>query len=137
MKYGAGRLLIHDCGMVACQICLMVFKCRMAKRALTTPKGVIHNVRAGMDARNQGNAGPHHGECLAHVNGHDVVACHPCGFRHVLPLPDPAAMEREYRENYYVEEKPDFLSRVAADQDWAILAQSDRLEIFERLLPPA
>ena len=54
--------------------------------------------------------------------------------RHAVPLPDPAALEREYRENYYAEEKPTFLAHAGEDQDWAILAQTDRLEAFERIL---
>ena len=56
--------------------------------------------------------------------------------------PMPAALEREYRENYYAEEKPNFLAHAGEDQDWFELAQTDRLEIFETLVaarspPPA
>jgi SAM-dependent methyltransferase len=78
----------------------------------------------------EGHAGP----CLARVKDHTIIACAACGFRHALPLPDPAAMERAYRENYYAEEKPTFLAHAGEDQAWAELAQQDRLEIFERLL---
>ena len=78
----------------------------------------------------------HQGPCLARANGHDVIACTKCGFRHAVPLPDPAVLEREYRENYYAEEKPTFLAHAREDQDWAILAQSDRLDSFERILGP-
>ena len=76
----------------------------------------------------------HQGTRIARENGHDIIACAMCGFRHAIPLPDPAALEREYRENYYAEEKPTFLAHAGEDQDWAILAQSDRLEVFERIL---
>jgi SAM-dependent methyltransferase len=78
----------------------------------------------------------HYGACVAQANGHDIVACEACGFRHALPLPDPAALEREYRENYYAEEKPNFLAHAGEDQPWFELGQTDRLEIFETLLPP-
>lgn len=78
----------------------------------------------------------HQGARIARENGHDIIACAMCGFRHAIPLPDPAALEREYRENYYAEEKPTFLAHAGEDQDWAILAQSDRLEAFERILAP-
>ena len=81
----------------------------------------------------QNHAGPR----LAHVKGHDIVDCVPCGFRHALPLPEPAALEQAYREAYYAEEKPTFLSHAGEDQAWAELAQTDRLEIFERSLPPS
>jgi SAM-dependent methyltransferase len=76
--------------------------------------------------------GHHKGARLAHVKGHDILDCERCGFRHAVPLPDPAALEREYRETYYAQEKPTFLSHAGEDQAWAELAQTDRLEIFEQ-----
>jgi SAM-dependent methyltransferase len=76
----------------------------------------------------------HTGPALARTKGHTIIACTACGFRHALPLPDPAAMERAYREDYYAQEKPTFLAHAGEDQAWAELAQQDRLEIFERLL---
>src|SRR6187402_3124681 len=79
--------------------------------------------------------GPHNGPRIAHAKDHDIIDCFTCGFRHVLPLPDPAALEREYRENYYSEEKPNFIAHADEDQAWFELAQNDRLAIFEKLLP--
>jgi len=79
--------------------------------------------------------GRHNGPRIAHVKEHDVIDCFDCGFKHALPLPDPAALEREYRENYYSEEKPTFIAHAGEDQAWFELAQNDRLEIFEKLLP--
>jgi hypothetical protein len=43
--------------------------------------------------------GTHNGPRIATAKGHDIIDCFACGFRHVLPLPDPASLEREYREN--------------------------------------
>lgn len=77
----------------------------------------------------------HEGALITRERGYDIVACSLCGFRHVVPLPNPAAMMREYRDTYYVNEKPTFLTHAGEDQDWAELAQKDRLEIFERLIP--
>jgi SAM-dependent methyltransferase len=79
--------------------------------------------------------GKHNGPRITHAKGHDIIECFECGFKHVLPLPDPAALEREYRENYYAEEKPTFIAHAGEDQAWFELAQNDRLEIFEKLLP--
>ena len=88
--------------------------------------------------------GPHNGPRIARATssngglspaGHDIIDCFTCGFRHVLPLPDPASLEREYRENYYADEKPNFIAHAGEDQDWFELAQTDRLAIFEKLLP--
>ena len=79
----------------------------------------------------------HEGPRIAGKDGYDVISCQVCGFRHAVPLPDPAMLEREYREQYYAAEKPTYLSHAGEDQEWAALAQSDRLESFERILPPS
>jgi SAM-dependent methyltransferase len=81
--------------------------------------------------------GVHSGPRVAARQSHSIIECAACGFKHALPLPEAAAMEGAYRENYYAEEKPTFLAHAAEDQDWFALSQADKLEIFERLLPPA
>ncbi len=78
----------------------------------------------------------HEGPCVARKDGFDIIHCAMCGFRHAVPLPNPADLEREYRETYYAEEKPTFLAHAGEDQEWGELAQSDRLESFERILGP-
>lgn len=80
--------------------------------------------------------GMHHGPRVAVREAHSIIDCAACGFKHALPLPDAGAMERAYRENYYAEEKPNFLSHAGEDQEWFALSQTDKLEILERLLPP-
>jgi 2-polyprenyl-3-methyl-5-hydroxy-6-metoxy-1,4-benzoquinol methylase len=77
----------------------------------------------------------HDGPLITRASGYDVIACDVCGFRHVIPLPDPANLERAYREAYYSEEKPRFLAHAGEDQEWAEIFQRDRLESFEALLP--
>jgi len=81
--------------------------------------------------------GAHNGPRIAMAKGHDIIDCFACGFRHVLPLPDPASLEQEYREKYYADEKPTFIAHAGEDQAWFELAQNDRLAIFERLLGPS
>ncbi len=78
----------------------------------------------------------HEGPCVARKSGYDIIYCEMCGFRHVVPLPAPGELERAYREAYYADEKPTFLAHAGEDQQWAELAQSDRLESFERILGP-
>ena len=77
----------------------------------------------------------HDGPLMTRVHDYDVIACQCCGFRHVIPLPEPASLEKAYREAYYSEEKPTFLAHAGEDQEWAELAQRDRLESLEALLP--
>ena len=69
--------------------------------------------------------GAHHGPRVAHAKNHDIIDCFTCGFRHVLPLPDPASLEREYRENYYADEKPNFIAHAGEDQQVALIRQPD------------
>jgi SAM-dependent methyltransferase len=78
----------------------------------------------------------HEGLRISQAGGLDVIDCALCGFRHVVPLPDARALEATYREAYYRDEKPTFLAHAGEDQDWAELAQNDRLEAAERILPP-
>jgi len=78
----------------------------------------------------------HDGPLITRVEGYDIIACAVCGFRHVLPLPEPAALEQAYREAYYTEEKPTFLAHAGEDQEWAALSQRDRLESLRSCCPP-
>src|ERR1700744_144901 len=78
----------------------------------------------------------HDGPRIAHAKGHDIIECRHCGFKHAMPLPDAAALAREYAENYYADEKPDFIAHAREDQVWFELAQTDRLDAFECLLGP-
>jgi SAM-dependent methyltransferase len=87
-------------------------------------------------AKNRIRDGAHHGSRVATREHHDIIECEACGFKHALPLPDAAALEEVYREDYYTQEKPTFLVHAGEDQAWAQLAQTDRLEILETLLPP-
>ena len=87
-------------------------------------------------AKNVIGDGGHRGVRVAAREHHDIIECEACGFKHALPLPGAAELERAYREDYYASEKPTFLIHAGEDQAWAGLAQCDRLEIFEQLLPP-
>src|SRR5271166_3865064 len=76
----------------------------------------------------------HEGPRVATSKGYDIIHCAMCGFRHVVPLPDAAELDPAYRSKYYAEVKPTFLAHAGEDQAWAELAQTDRLDAFERLL---
>jgi SAM-dependent methyltransferase len=78
----------------------------------------------------------HEGPCVARKGGYDIIHCATCGFRHAVPLPNPAELEREYSEKYYSDEKPTYLAHAGEDQQWAELPQNDRLDSFERILGP-
>jgi SAM-dependent methyltransferase len=72
----------------------------------------------------------HHGTRVAQSGAWRVVDCAVCGFRHVFPLPSPEELECAYREQYYREEKPNYLAEAAEDAAWSELMHAGRLELF-------
>src|SRR5688500_10753474 len=77
----------------------------------------------------------HSGSLVTRAHDYDVIACEVCGFRHVIPLPEPETLERAYRGASCSEEKPPCLAHAGEDQGWAALPQRDRLECFGSLRP--
>jgi hypothetical protein len=76
----------------------------------------------------------HEGRRVARVAGYDIIQCDLCGFRHVLPLPDPTEIEAARRKANIKEETLAFPPQNGDDRAWAELAYNDRLESMERLL---
>jgi len=74
----------------------------------------------------------HEGPVEDRVEGFSVVACRPCGFRHVVPLPTAEELAGIYRHEYYDREKPLYLERHRADLPWLELGHRERYELFER-----
>lgn len=66
--------------------------------------------------------------------GFRVVACEPCGFRHVLPLPSERELSELYDQDYYSNEKPLYIERVREDLDWWRVVYRERFEALERAL---
>ncbi len=85
------------------------------------------------------NDSGHSGPVIDTSNGFDIIECAQCGFRHASPLPTAEELEATYSEEYYSEEKPDYLAHAAEDAEWAQLAYDDRLNKIEQLLgnPPS
>jgi SAM-dependent methyltransferase len=79
----------------------------------------------------------HNGPVLDRCEEFSVVDCGPCGFSHVVPLPDERELKALYAQSYYCETKPDYLIRARADEPWARLGFDDRLDLLEAHLPPA
>lgn len=77
----------------------------------------------------------HEGPVLDRKAGYDVIDCTTCGFAHLSPIPDPALLDRIYREQYYDTDIPDYISRHHEDRLWWNMVYSQRFDAFERLLP--
>ncbi len=84
----------------------------------------------------QSENGENHSGCVIHQCEEDisVIACDNCGFNHVVPLPDDAALEAFYNEEFYANEKPDYLSSSDKDYAWLKLSFGDRFNLFEKTL---
>lgn len=91
--------------------------------------------RSSSPRRHQDHSGP----SLARAGDYDVIDCAPCGFAHVLPLPSEKALAETYAQDYYSQEKPDYLAAVREDEAWFALAHDDRLDALASLgaRPPA
>jgi SAM-dependent methyltransferase len=68
------------------------------------------------------------------VGEYRVIACEPCGFTHITPIPTAFELEEVYRTELYGTEKPDYLERHRADLEWWNLVYRERYETFEEHL---
>lgn len=78
----------------------------------------------------------HQGQVVGNTNNFDLIDCHQCGFIHAVPIPTPEELEALYRQHYYLDNQPDYLSRHLEDLDWWNTFYRERYETFEELLPP-
>lgn len=76
----------------------------------------------------------HTGKVIDRTNGYDVIECEACGFRHIMPIPDPEQMKRVYEEEYYSTEKPDYIKNYEEDAEWWKLSYDDRFDVLEENL---
>jgi SAM-dependent methyltransferase len=78
----------------------------------------------------------HTGATLDTVNGVTVIDCDACRFKHIVPIPSPADLERVYGHEYYSTEKPLYIEHHVEDREWLTLVYAERYEQFERVLGP-
>ncbi|SLN38346.1 class I SAM-dependent methyltransferase [Oceanibacterium hippocampi] len=78
----------------------------------------------------------HAGRVVDSVAEYDIIDCRACGFRHVVPLPDADALDSFYRQQFYAEEKPNYLAHAEADAEWIAVACRDRLASCAAILGP-
>lgn len=77
----------------------------------------------------------HHGPVLATVDGHDVIECASCGFRHIDPLLSEEDLRKFYDGEFYEKERPDYFSRAESDKDWWMLRYGHYFELLESHAP--
>lgn len=76
----------------------------------------------------------HHGEEVDKKNRYHVLECQPCGFKHIIPIPDSNKLKQIYKKEYYSIEKPEYFKRSKEDLEWWNLVYSDRYDFFEKTL---
>lgn len=88
------------------------------------------------DARpHEGPEGQHDGPVVAANHGVDVIDCRHCGFRHVMPLPDPADIDKLYTEDFYGTLHETYIASQRANLDWWRLEFGAKYDLLEELLP--
>ncbi len=76
----------------------------------------------------------HEGNLLETKDEFKVLDCDKCGFAHLIPIPSIEELDRIYREEYYTEEKPDYISKTQEDIEWWNCVYDERFDIFESSL---
>ncbi len=76
----------------------------------------------------------HHGALEVTTDLGDIIDCQACGFLHVVPLPSPETQRRLYEEQFYQEDKTDYLNNSQEDANWLNLMFDLRLERIAKLL---
>ncbi len=73
----------------------------------------------------------HKGAILDKVNGYSILDCNVCGFAHIDPIPTDAELDKIYSNEYYSEEKPDFIDNALEDKEWWRVVFDSRYDQFE------
>jgi SAM-dependent methyltransferase len=76
----------------------------------------------------------HEGPLMESVKEFDVIDCHLCGYRHIIPIPTEKELEQAYQHEYYSKEKPLYIERYVEDIEWWNIVYSHRYEILEQHL---
>jgi SAM-dependent methyltransferase len=77
----------------------------------------------------------HHGPVIATMDGHDVIECQVCGFRHIDPLFSDEQLKKFYDSEFYQSERPDYFERMEADKEWWMLRYRHYYELIEAHAP--
>ncbi len=78
----------------------------------------------------------HQGDCIGQYQDYQLIACESCGYTHVDPLPSSDFLKTVYDEQFYSEDKPEYLEKDAKEQPyWRESVYKYRYDKLEELLP--
>jgi SAM-dependent methyltransferase len=69
-------------------------------------------------------------DCLAEQNGLRVAFCSTCGYAHLDPLPDPAALAAYYSADFWRTKGAGWLATYEAQRDWITAKNGDVLSVL-------
>jgi len=88
----------------------------------------------------QSNMGDHHatsahyGEVVWQGEGHKVIECQACGYKHIDPLPSEEELTALYEDDFYQNDKDQYLKEAQEDQEWKSVEYAARYAVAENLL---
>jgi SAM-dependent methyltransferase len=77
----------------------------------------------------------HYGPIIANADGHDVIDCARCDFRHIDPLPCEDELKKFYDGTFYESERPDYFAKMEEDKEWWMLRYRHYYELLEAHAP--
>lgn len=76
----------------------------------------------------------HCGDILSVVDGSEVINCKKCGFIHIYPFPINEEVENLYTEEYYTNNKPEYIKKGEADKEWLEYIYRSRVNQIKKYL---
>lgn len=73
----------------------------------------------------------HGGPVVAQRDNLYVIDCTTCGWRHLLPLPDPATLSAYYASTFWQSTKQGWGAQYEAQRDWLAMRAGDWLSVIE------
>lgn len=70
----------------------------------------------------------HSGKVIAKSGNYNVIDCNHCRFSHITPIPSETDLEHFYSDNFYAEEKPQYIDTASKDHKWIALNYQDKFE---------
>ena len=74
----------------------------------------------------------HPGPIIAARDGLQAVNCHACGYAHLSPLPDAAALAAYYSASFWQTKGKGWLAKYEAQRDWITAKDGDTLAVIEQ-----
>ncbi len=61
-----------------------------------------------------------------------IINCKQCGFVHIHPYPDHQKLSNHYKDKFYEDDKPEYISKFEKEKDYWFLIYNERLKVAEK-----